>query len=135
MEYTPRKTFGYDTYLMLKEQQHQLETQVRTLYDRWRYMDCVNIDIKDNYPQSKILFSLEGKLYFDKYHPCDSRDRVRMEKRCINLKKRIEERFLEEYPERVRNTLEAYNLYLLNQCRLNALRVCVTAYHSALTDL
>lgn len=127
-------TFGYDTYLMLKDQQHQLETQVRSLYTTWRHMDCVNIDIKDNYSQSIVLFELEGKLY-DKYHATCIQNRKRIEKRCKNLKKRIEERFLEEHPQRVRDTLEAYNLYLLNQCRLNALRVCVTAYHSALTDL
>ena len=134
MDSQSNSSFNYNTYLTLKYQKHELEIQVKCLYDIWRELDCRNIQIKDNYPQSMVLFQLEGKLY-DKYHPYAIPNRKRMEKRCENLRKRIEQRFLEEYPEKVRDTLEAHNLYLVAKSKLDAIRVCVVAYHSGLTDI
>ena len=123
----------YTTFMIIHRQQKSLEKEVRLLHSHWMELDCENIGIKDEYCQSKILFRLECKL-FDKYHPHDSRDRKRMEKRCENLRRRIESRFSEEYPDKVRCTLEAHNLYLLNKSKLNALRCAASAYHSAVSD-
>lgn len=134
MDSPSKSPFNYNTYLMLDAQKGELEFQVRYLYDKWINMDRADMKIKDNYSQSKILFDLESKLY-DKYHPHPVENRNRMERRCKNLRKRIEERFLEEYPEKVRDTLEAHNLYLVSKSKLDALRVCVVAYHSGLTDI
>lgn len=133
MDSLSKSSFNYNTYLMLNDQKNELEFQVKYLYDKWLNMDRVDMKIKDNYSQSKILFWLEGKLY-DKYHPHPAEKRKQIEKRCKNLRKRIEQRFLEEHPEKVRDTFEAHNLYLVNKSKLDALRVCVVAYHSALTD-
>ena len=127
------KMADYNTYLILYKQQKSLDKDVKQLNYDWMKLDVEDTRIKDNYSQSKILFTLECQLY-DKYNPHDSRDRKQKEKRCSNLKRRIESRFNEEHPERVRNTLEAFNLYLLNKSKLNALRLSVSAYHAAVSD-
>ncbi len=123
----------YKTFMILCRQQKSLAKEVKVCYNIWTDLNCINFEIKDEYSQSKILFRLEDKLD-DKYHPHDSRDRKRMEKRCENLRRKIETRFAKEYPDATKATLEAHNLYLINKSKLNALRCAVCSYHSAVSD-
>ena len=134
MDHPSKMPFNYETYLILNGQRQKLDFQVKSLYDKWRQMDLCNFRIKDEYSQSKMLFKIESILY-DGHDNNPNRNTKRLRRRSDNLKKRIEQRFAEEFPERVVDTLKAHNLYLVNKSKLDALRICVVAYHSGLTDI
>lgn len=131
-----RKMVSYGTYMELTKQQESLEKEVEKLYKAWTDLDCRNMEIKDSYSQSKILFKLEGLLY-DKYdldNPISKETRKKIVRRCENLRRRIQTRFESEYPKHVIETLEAFNLYLVNNCKLNSLKCSIQMYRQAILN-
>ncbi len=127
---------SYGTYMDLKTQCDSLEKEVARLYKTWMNLDCRNMEIKDTYSQSKILLKLEGLLY-DKYdldNPIPKEKRKNIVRRCENLRRRIQTRFESEYPKHVIETLEAFNLYLVNNCKLNSLKCSIQMYRQAILN-
>jgi hypothetical protein len=120
----------------LAKQSDSLEKEVEKLYKAWMDLDCRNMEIKDSYSQSRILLRLEGLLY-DKYDlddPIPKEARKKIVRRCENLRKRIQTRFETENPKNAIEALEAFNLYLVNNCKLNSLKCSIQMYRQAILN-
>jgi hypothetical protein len=124
----------YGTTLTLKDQLKELKEKTEKLFEEWRKRERRNEWVKEQFPQSKILFQLEEKLdkHFDEM---TNKERRKIMRRCNNLDKRIHQRFEEECPYMVIQTLKAYNDYLLSKSQLNGLRVAEKAYYLAVVDI
>ena len=124
----------YGTAMMLKDQLKELEAKVDKLYTEWRQRDRRNDLVKEQFSQSKVLERLENLLdnYGDTMEPSKRR---KIQRRCQNLYKRIDQRFEDECPYMTIQTLKLHNEYLLAKSQLNGLRVASKAYYLAVVDI